>query len=109
VNERVIGEKGMSDCHGWITGSERVKFEKNNPYVQEHKDLQDAIRTGKRINEAQNVAESTLCAIMARTSAYTGKEVTWDEMMASDMVLGPPKYELTEENTRADVPVPGKA
>ncbi len=108
VSERVIGQVGVSDCKGELSNFGKLQFEKNDAYTQEHKDLQDAIRTGKRINEAQNVAESTLCAIMARTSAYTGKEVTWDEMMKSDMVLGPPDYELTEENIRAHVPVPGK-
>jgi len=108
VHERVIGQKGVSNCRGQL-GGEKVEFQKNDPYTQEHKDLQDAIRSGKRINEAQNVAESTLCAIMARTSAYTGKEVTWDEMMKSDLVLGPPDYKLTDENIRAHIPVPGKA
>ena len=109
VHERVIGQKGVSNCNGRFSNLGALRFQHNDPYTQEHKDLQEAIRTGKRINETQNVAESTLCAIMARTSAYTGKEVTWDEMMKSDMVLGPPDYELTEENIRAHIPVPGKA
>jgi hypothetical protein len=33
-----------------------------------------------------------MTAIMGRVSAYTGKEVTWDEMMNSDMKLGPTTY-----------------
>jgi predicted dehydrogenase len=107
VSERVIGTKGWSDCRGNISNVGRVKFEENDPYTQEHADLQKAIRTGERINEAQNVAQSTLCAIMARISAYTGEEVTWDDMMRSDLVLGPPGYELTEENIKAHIPVPG--
>ena len=45
---------------------------------------------------------------MGRTSAYTGKEVEWDEIMASDLVLTPPDYELTEANMLAHVPVPGQ-
>ncbi|MBI4579363.1 MAG: gfo/Idh/MocA family oxidoreductase, partial [Planctomycetes bacterium] len=108
VSERVVGEKGMSNCNGWISGQELPKV-KSDPYVQEQADLIAAIRKGEPLNEAQQVAESTLTAIMARTSAYTGKEVTWDEMMTSDLVLGPPDYELTEENIRAHIPVPGAA
>lgn len=109
VCERVAGQTGVSDCGSWISTIGKVDFQPNDPYVQEHKDLIDAIRTGKPLNEAQQVAESTLCAIMARTSAYTGKEVTWDEMLHSELQLSPPDYELTEENIRAHIPVPGKA
>jgi hypothetical protein len=29
---------------------------------------------------------------MGRMSAYTGKDVTWDEVMNSDMSLGPKTY-----------------
>ncbi len=109
VGERIIGQVGESDCNGWISNYGKIPFEKNDPYVQEHKDLIDAIRAGKPVNESQNVAESCLTAIMARTAAYTGKEVTWDEMMKSDQQLSAPDYELTEENIRAHLPVPGKA
>lgn len=107
VSELVIGQKGVSDCRGMISNLPKQNIPKNDPFVQEHKDLIDAIRGGDYLNEAKNVAESTLTAIMARTSAYTGTEVTWDEMMNSDMQLSPPTYELTEENIRAHIPVPG--
>lgn len=109
VSEYVRGEKGHANPGGFISTVGKIEVESPNPYVQEHKDLIDAIRSEKPINEAQNVAESTLCAIMARTSAYTGKEVTWDEMLASDMVIGRPDYELTPDNIRAHIPVPGEA
>ncbi len=29
---------------------------------------------------------------MGRISAYTGKDVSWEEMMNSDLYLGPKKY-----------------
>jgi myo-inositol 2-dehydrogenase / D-chiro-inositol 1-dehydrogenase len=64
-------------------------------YVQEHVDLIWAIRTGNQIVEAENTATSTLMAIMGRTSAYTGKEVTWEEMMNSKMTLGPTLDDLS--------------
>ena len=44
---------------------------------------------------------------MARTSAYTGKKVTWEEMMNSPMKLGPKKYELGPVDMNVEVPVPG--
>ena len=63
--------------------------EGKSPYVQEHEDLLNSILKGKPINEAQQIAESSLTAIMGRISAYTGKAVTWDEMMASDLACQP--------------------
>jgi predicted dehydrogenase len=109
VSERVIGQKGVSNCNGWISNMKLDVKGGANPYVQEHADLIASIRSGKPLNEAQNVAESTMTAIMIRMSAYTGQAVTWDDAMKSDLVLSPPDYELTEENVRAHIPKPGKA
>ena len=84
----------------------------NNPYVQEHIDLVATIRAGEHINETELTAVSTMTAIMGRVSAYTGKEVTWDEMMNSDMYLGPKEYKLGKSAiVKYDgvAPVPGEA
>ena len=48
---------------------------------------------------------SNLTAIMGRESAYTGKKVTWEEMMGSDMVLGP-KGELKMGPVDMEVVIP---
>jgi hypothetical protein len=66
-----------------------------------------AIRTGKPINEAFQIAESTLTGIMGRISAYTGKEVSWEEMMNSDLYLGPKTYAIGPVNISKEVPKPG--
>ena len=49
----------------------------------------DSITSGKLVNEAQSGAESTLTSILGRTAAYTGRELTWDEMMKSAEVWDP--------------------
>ena len=93
VGEHVIGTEGVSGPGGWIGGQEEYRHDgKGDPhaYVQEHADLIASIRVGEPLNETQNVAESTLCAIMGRMSAYTGKEVTWDQAMNSQLNLLPP-------------------
>ncbi|HPD32699.1 MAG TPA: Gfo/Idh/MocA family oxidoreductase [Phycisphaerae bacterium] len=108
VSERVIGEKGISNCAGWISNAGKLDIPGNEPYVQEHVDLIKAIRTGEQINETQNVSESTMTAIMIRMSAYTGKEVAWDDAIESDLKLGPPDYKLEEAEIRKHIPVPGK-
>ena len=52
-----------------------------------------------------------MVAIMGRTSAYTGKEVTWDELMNSDMKLGPEIFVMGDIDyiKTTSVPVPGEA
>jgi myo-inositol 2-dehydrogenase/D-chiro-inositol 1-dehydrogenase len=105
VSERVQGTKGYTNCQNTVfdlSGNEVWKYQypmdedgkprsrvSVSPYVQEHIDLITAIRTNKTINEGTNCANSTMAAIMGRISAYTGKEVTYEEMMNSDLSLGP--------------------
>ena len=76
---------------------------------QEHINLITAIRTGGYINETQNITQSNMVAIMGRVSAYTGREVTWDEMMNSGMKLGPSVHEMGPVDIPAVPSVPGSA
>ena len=80
-----------------------------DPYVQEHIDLVTAIRTNKPINEAENTAISTMMAIMGRISAYTGKETTYEEMMNSDLKLGPKVFVLGPVDVDKSVAIAGLA
>jgi len=110
VSERVIGTKGSSNCAGLIKrGSRDWKFkgEVPSPYVQEHTDLITSIRQGKPLNEARQIAESSLSAIMGRMSAYTGQEITWDQALNSTENLMPEKLEFGPMPV-APVAMPGK-
>lgn len=95
------------------TGNPIFTFEdpKISPYLQEHIDLVTCIRQDKPINEAEATAVSCLVAIMGRVSAYTGKEVTWDEIMNSDLKLGPATYVMGDIGyiKTTSVAVPGEA
>jgi predicted dehydrogenase len=123
VSEFVRGTKGSSNCVNEIrrtNGTTAWEYQYGEddegnrvgprPYVQEHIDFVTAIRNNEPVNEAERTAVATLTAIMGRISCYTGKEVTWDEMMESDLKLGPDRVELgPSELARAVVPVPGSA
>jgi len=87
----------------------QAEASETSPYVQEHKDLITCIRQNIPFNEAEQTAISVLVAIMGRVSAYTGKMVTYDEMMNSDMKLGPETYIMGNIGymETAKVPVPG--
>src|SRR5207248_7589828 len=78
-----------------------------NPYVQEHTDLIACIRDGKPVNELKQVAESTLTAIMGRTAAYTGKQVTWKQMMESNLDTFPANLTWDMSLHADPVPHPG--
>jgi predicted dehydrogenase len=115
IGEFITGTTGESQTHGEgdrciLRGSKpwRYRGEKVNPYVQEHVDLIASIRNGKPLNESQNVAEATLTAILGRQTAYTGKEITWEEMLASNLDYSPPRYEFGPLPVRP-VPRPGQA
>jgi predicted dehydrogenase len=100
IAERVVGTTGVSytdNANSYIEGQKPYKYDgaSPNPYVQEHADLIASIRAGKPLNEAKQVAESTLTAIMGRMSAYTGRAISWDWVMnTSKLDLTPPKYEF---------------
>ena len=49
----------------------------------------------KLVNEAEQGAESALAAMLGRLAAYTGREVTWDELMKSTEVYDP-KMDFTQ-------------
>lgn len=105
VSEYIVGTKGTSDGNNFIKGSNPWMFDgdRPNPYVEEHKHLIEAIKTGKTINEGVRVAESTLTAIMGRMAAYTGQEISWDQAMNSQEKLFP------DEVAFGDKPVPSVA
>ena len=100
VEERIVGTKGVAwstSSATRITGAAPWTFEGDevNPYVQEHIDLIASIRKGAPLNEGRQIAESTLCAIMGRMSAYTGRALSWEWAMNSSMLdLSPKKYEF---------------
>jgi predicted dehydrogenase len=97
VSEHVHGATGAADLYD---GRNTIKpksgtawrptgIKNDNGYVNEHVDLINAIVKGTELNEAKNVTDSTLTAIMGREAAYSGSEVTWDDMLNSKFQYGP--------------------
>ena len=110
VGEHFIGTRGSVDPSGTIKGPNAWTYQKAekpvSPYVQEHTDLVASIRAGKPYNELKTVAESTLSAILGREAAYTGQELTWDEVLKADLNLVPPAVEFGPMSV-PPVPMPG--
>ena len=98
---------GSKGCHikgelPWDSSPEKI-----SAYRREHADLIQSIRRGAPINEAAQFAESTLTAILGRQAAYTGKAITWDEILDSNLDFSPARYEFGPLPVRP-VPMPGK-
>jgi predicted dehydrogenase len=121
VSEFIAGTKGFSNCHDKIwdldgkliweypyeVDEDGKKIGVKNPYDQEHVDMITAIRTNMPINEAENTANATMMAIMGRITAYTGQEVSWEEMMSSSLAIGPSEYKFGSVDIPEIPPTPG--
>jgi len=124
VSEFFQGTKGTIATEGNTTkindwqGNSILNYrEKNdpNPYEEEHVKLFQAIRNGSVITDAEHGAKSTLTAIMGRMATYSGKIITWDEAIASNLELAPQNLSWDSQapvQPNADgtykIPMPGK-
>ncbi len=113
ISEHIVGTKGaayLDQSIGRINGPYDYEYDGPNPdpYVREHADLIQSIRNSTPLNEAVEVAKSTLTGIMGRMSAYTGRELSWDWVMQkSQLDLSPPSYDFIDLPVRP-VAVPGQ-
>lgn len=87
---RAFGSKGTADAHYngsvIITGDNAWPgVEKDDTFrsgaIANAKKFVESVRQNKPINNADVAAESTLTAVLGRTAAYRGKEVTWEELI----------------------------
>ena len=109
VCERFFGSKGVSESHysypvrivgdePWDAGlgeppkGAAGEFSRTGAFhgaldqadAEKQKAFIESITSGKFINEAAAGAESALSAMLGRTAAYAGREITWDEMLKLD-------------------------
>ncbi len=101
--EQINGTEGYADASGQIYDRKGKLiweypypgqngdnlWQVNNPYVQELVELVTAIRTGTYLNDSDEQIKSTVIGIMGRIAAYTGRRVTWEEVLESELRLEP--------------------
>ena len=113
VSEALVGSKGTCQVNDYrITGPSAfdggsIKRKELDPYQQEHTDFIASIRKGEPVSDLKWVTESTASAIMGREAAYTGKVVTFDDIVNSTTVLAPPSIDLSAALPTPPVPMPG--
>jgi len=85
------GKASLLNCRIWGENTWRWQGQ-CDPYQIEHDKLFAGIRSGSPINCGEYMARSTMITVMGQLSCYTGKEVSWEQVMASDYFY-PPKPE----------------
>ncbi|RYD37420.1 MAG: Gfo/Idh/MocA family oxidoreductase [Verrucomicrobiaceae bacterium] len=93
----------------YITGEKKWRFEgeDNDMYRQEHVELFASIRAGKPVNDSVFMCHSTMLGIMGRMAAYTGKRVSWDQVISSKDDLAPDDLKWDSSFTPTPMPMPG--
>jgi predicted dehydrogenase len=101
----IIGKGGRP----YITGEKKWRFEgeDNDMYGQEHIELFQSIRSGKPVNDTEFMCHSTMLGIMGRMAAYTGKRVTWEQVINSKQDLAPDDLKWDSSFTPTPMPMPG--
>ncbi|MHB8899289.1 MAG: Gfo/Idh/MocA family protein, partial [Thermoguttaceae bacterium] len=74
-----------------------------NAYDREHQLLFDAIRNNKPYNETERCAYAAMTGILGRMAAESGKEITWEQALQSDLVLAPGLEKLASLDDPAPV------
>ncbi|MGI6401549.1 MAG: Gfo/Idh/MocA family oxidoreductase [Thermoguttaceae bacterium] len=109
----ILGRGRITDLDGNVVyEQERVN---SDMYTLEHVELYKSIRGDiDTINNGDYMAKATMMGIMAREACYSGKKLTWDELLKSDMSYRPSSYDwdgepwnMPDENGRFKVFVPG--
>jgi len=86
--EKDSTNQGFSVAGKFTSNLELADPEKKKAFVS-------SITSGHFHNQAAKGAESALSCMMARSAAYTGREVSWDELLKSKDVLDP-KLDLNQ-------------
>jgi len=109
----LVGTKGtatLSRRGMGITGEtnwQPESREEKDSHQLEHDAFFAALRAGKIINNGDYMAKSTMMAILARLTAYTGQTLTWEEAMKSKLDLSPSAYSWDAAPPPAEVAIPG--
>ena len=116
----IMGTKGV--CH-WtacrIEGETNWRYDgpRNDPHAEEQNILTGSIRNGQPVNNGDTMIDSTYMGIMGQIAAYTGKPVTWEQMMAADFEFEPKLADVTldmdpsvvpDDTGNYPLPVPGE-
>ncbi|MFW6170593.1 MAG: Gfo/Idh/MocA family protein, partial [Planctomycetota bacterium] len=110
-SEHAHGSRGTVNIQGH--GSSTITRHGQEPIVRErgrdghqveHDHLFQALLAGHPYNEVDATVDSTMTAVLGRMASYSGKTVTWDDAIHSDLDLAPD--DLAWDDTPPVQPLP---
>lgn len=114
TGDTIYGTKGVAKfgtSSASITGENPWNWRKprtpSSMYDLEHEEFFAAIRSGERKADGEWIAHSTTMAILGRTACYTGKQITWEDMVAAEQDLVPDEIDLQGELPIRPMRIPG--
>ncbi len=103
-SEHAHGTKGFATMQGHgntslkVDGQEPLRWRREaDGHQTEHDHLFAAMAAAKPYNEGDNGAKSTLTAILGRMATYSGKIVTWEQALNSQLDLMPERLAFDAE------------
>ena len=113
LGSKGIGSIGSRKAKGGVeisAGEETWRYDGPAPnmYQVEHDEMYESIRAGKPINNGERMCTSTLMGIMGRTAAYTGLEITWEQILNAQERLVPEHLEWNQKLPIAPMALPGR-
>ena len=112
VSEAITGTRGTGDQPTTRSpANARWNFARNrdnDPYQEEHVALIESIRNNRPINDLRNVTISSLTAVMGRMACYTGRAITWEDALNSNVNLMPQNLAWNMELPVPPVAMPGR-
>lgn len=118
TSDHILGTKGRANVLKYrIEGETNWRYEgpECNMYDAEHAALFKSIREGAPINNGNYMVTSTMLGVLGQMACYTGRDITWEEIMSADFTFGPegavdfntaPPV-LPDEQGNYPVPIPG--
>jgi myo-inositol 2-dehydrogenase / D-chiro-inositol 1-dehydrogenase len=85
-------------------GDKRTTDACGHSYQREHDLLFEAIRQDKPYNEAERCAKAAMTGILGRMAAESGKQIAWNEAMASNLELAPGLEQCTLDSPAPVMP-----
>lgn len=119
VAVKLVGTRGRA-WEGGIDGEKSWRYSGPNPggHQNEQTELFAALRAGRRLDNGDYMARSTLATVLGQLACYTGKRLTWEQVRASHFAYPPATAEIglcMEPPAKPGpdglyaVPVPGQA
>ncbi len=109
----IMGTKGtatLSRRNLGISGEVNWKpdvTDETDSHQLEHDAFFAALRKGQILNNGDYMANSTMVAILARMTAYTGQTLSWEDGIGSKQDLSPSRYAWDGDPPEATVAIPG--